>query len=42
MQETVSWILTAIGAIATIVIGFEGNLGTVIGCIFTPSYIAIG
>ena len=42
MKETLSWMLTAIAAIVIIVIGFEGNLGTIVGCIFTPAYIEVG
>lgn len=41
MRDTLSWILTAVGAVAIIVVGFEGSLGLVLGCIFTPSYVAI-
>lgn len=41
MRDTLSWILTAIGAITTMVVGLEGSLGLIFGCIFTPSYITI-
>lgn len=42
MKENLSWILTGIGAFTVIVIGIEGSLGTLLGCIFTPSYIQVG
>lgn len=39
LRERVSWTFMAIGAILLIVIGFEGSLGKVIGCIFTPGIV---
>lgn len=42
MNDTLSWMLTALAAILIIVVGFEGNAGTVLGCIFTPTYIVVG
>ena len=41
MRDTLSWILTTIGAITIIIIGVEGSLGILLGCVFTPSYVQI-
>src|SRR6516162_518586 len=42
IRERVSWVLMAILAIVIIVIGFEGSLGKVLGCIFTPGLMIVG
>ena len=42
MRENLSWILTTMAAVGIIVVGFEGSLGLIIGCIFTPTYIVVG
>lgn len=39
LRERVSWTFMAIGAILLIVIGFEGSLGKIIGCIVTPGIV---
>jgi hypothetical protein len=39
IRERISWTFMAIGAIILIVIGFEGALGKVIGCIVTPGIV---
>ena len=42
IRQRVSWLLMGIIAIVIIVIGFEGSLGKVLGCIFTPGLIVVG
>jgi hypothetical protein len=42
IRQRVSWLLMGIIAIAIIVIGFEGSLGKVLGCVFTPGIIVVG
>lgn len=39
IRQRISWLIMAIFAIVLIVIGFEGSLGKVLGCIFTPAII---
>ena len=40
VRQRISWVLMAILAILLIVIGFEGSLGKVLGCVFTPGLMA--
>lgn len=42
IRERISWVIMAVLAIVIIVIGFEGSLGKVLGCIFTPGLIIVG
>lgn len=41
MQERMSWILMLIFGLSLIVIGFQGSLGKILGCILTPGAIIV-
>lgn len=41
MGARISWVLMLILGISLIVIGFQGNLGLILGCILTPSLVTM-
>ena len=42
MRQRISWALMGVIGIVLIVIGVEGSLGKILGCIFTPGSIVVG
>jgi hypothetical protein len=41
MREGLSWVILFVIALLLIIIGFEGSLGKILGCILTPSEVVI-
>jgi hypothetical protein len=41
MKEKISWSLMGMFGLMLIVIGFQGSLGKILGCILTPSIITV-
>lgn len=41
IRQRISWLLMGVIGVMLIVIGAEGSLGKILGCIFTPGLIVV-